>query len=92
MTAYSMLQTIKEFFRRLFKGARRVSIVPALPQAAPAASTAALRRERQSDKTARRSVLREMLKRTDGGTKHYGSKRAVNNHRGNGKGKRSGRQ
>lgn len=92
MTVRSMLQTIKEFVRRLFKGARRISIVPTLPHATPAVQGEVLRKERQSDKTARRSVLRQLLRRTDGGTKHYGSKRAVNNHRGSGKGKRSGRQ
>lgn len=48
-------------------------------------------REMQSHHDRQRSLLRALLLRTDGGGLHHGSKRAIANHRGSQRGKRSGR-
>jgi hypothetical protein len=45
-----------------------------------------------AEKAKQRRILVDRLRRIDGGGKHYGSKRALSNHRKSPHGKRSGRQ
>jgi hypothetical protein len=78
------MRRIIAFLRSLFTRHIAAVEVPPTPTPTP--------KRKLTDKERRREKLRQMLRRADGGGKHYGSKRAVSNHRGTGAGKRSGRQ
>lgn len=106
MTFRSFLQLVAVFFRNLWRKllgrplqdadyetahyereAEKLAIQQGrLTEQSPAPKRKMTQRER------RRIELRGLLHRTDGGGKHYGSKRAGSNHRTSGHGKRSGRQ
>lgn len=83
-TIRNIITAIVTFFRNLFS--RRT-----LALAGPAAVESQVMHKPKELSTwqKRRIALRALLGRTDGGGKHYGSKRAFANHR-NGSGKRSG--
>lgn len=91
MSIRNLFNIITTFFSSLFS-ALFDRPKTAEPAPVPAAvQSQVMTKEPKSAKALRRAKLRLMLGRTDGGGKHYGSKRAVSNHRGSGHGKRSGR-
>ncbi len=80
----------------LYRKTRDVAITTALATADAAAPSPAPEKKKLDlsvdDRVNRRDRLGTLLQRIDGGGKHYGSKRRQSNHRGRGRGKRSGRQ